>query len=398
METTEAVLQRIFFGCIGLLTLFESIILFLRTRANLARRILAYVMLMWGLSYLARYVSLYLPDDNFSESYSLFRVNVLLVGNYFITSMYFFPLQVFLPGWLNWKRVVLLFMPTFAIMMFYLIVMWLTGQEALELTSYAQIWEHLGEFNVWYRLVLMFSNAIYIYIILKWLFRYEKKYIRWKNDNFANQEYMDVSWMRAYSVFMVLIYIAYLAVMAFGTQLPVLIHSGIVMVAMTYIFYKGLFYETPYPQDFFAKPEDTTPEPDPIEILVPQSEVVNLTDNSFEQKIPVYINSLKAWLDAEKPYLYTNFKLTDVARILPLNRSYLSRVFNDGFGRSFSDVIGSYRVEYSKQIIDKDPSMPLYKVAKLSGFNSPSTFIRTFKQDTGITPSQYRMQHSAKTE
>lgn len=83
-------------------------------------------------------------------------------------------------------------------------------------------------------------------------------------------------------------------------------------------------------------------------------------------------------------------KLSDVSRVLPLNRSYLSRVFNEGFGKNFNEVVRFYRVEYSREVLSKEPSFPLQKVAELCGFGSDSTFIRAFKQVTGMTPSQFK--------
>ena len=114
--------------------------------------------------------------------------------------------------------------------------------------------------------------------------------------------------------------------------------------------------------------------------------------SAFEQKIPIYTTTIRDWFESEKPYLYSEFKLLDVMRIVPLNRSYLSRVFNDGFGRNFSEVVGSYRVEYARKLILKCPAMPLQRVWELSGFKTDSTFTRLFKQEIGCTPAQFKKQ------
>ena len=75
-----------------------------------------------GLS-LKTFRPLYNPTSTFAQSYSLFRVNVLCVGNLYILLMYFYPLQVMLPGWLNWKRFVLLLTPIIAVTLVYYVVL-----------------------------------------------------------------------------------------------------------------------------------------------------------------------------------------------------------------------------------------------------------------------------------
>ena len=52
-----------------------------------------------------------------------------------------------------------------------------------------------------------------------------------------------------------------------------------------------------------------------------------------------------------KPYLRGDFKFMDVSEILPLNRTYLSRVFNDGFGDSFSGVVRDYRIRETEEML-----------------------------------------------
>ena len=211
------------------------------------------------------------------------------------------------------------------------------------------------------------------------------------------QEYVDISWMRTYDVLMLVVFLFYLGVLAFGGRIPVILHSFVVIGSFSYLFYKALFYESPYPEDFFVK---TSNEKEHLRLEEPfggknvdnGDEQDNLSDKSFDRKISNYTDILRKWLQEEKPYLYTDFKLTDVSRVIPLNRSYLSRVFNEGFGHNFSEVVRIYRVNYSKEILLRNPSMPLSKVAEYCGFHSDSTFLRSFKSVTGMTPNQYRMQ------
>lgn len=116
-------------------------------------------------------------------------------------------------------------------------------------------------------------------------------------------------------------------------------------------------------------------------------------ENAFLKKLPVYRDEIARWMTTRKPYLDPNFKLMDVADILPLNRTYLSRVFNDGFGDSFSSVVREYRIREAEWMLANRKEIPVGQIGELCGFSSPSAFHRAFVQShDGLTPNRYRKQ------
>ena len=54
-----------------------------------------------------------------------------------------------------------------------------------------------------------------------------------------------------------------------------------------------------------------------------------------------------------------------------------------------------YRIEYAKKLITGNPSYSISKTALESGFSAINTFNRSFKELTGMTPSEYRDNSSA---
>lgn len=392
MNINLELIHKFFFSAVAVLFLFQSVILYVRGKNNKTRQTMSVLEFLWGIIYAFTFVMMFVMNP--PEQYSLFREKVLVVGNYYISFILFLPMQVFLPGWLNLKRFLLLELPIVVITLIYYGGMSLLGESPESLFTYAELFESLPHFNVWFRFVMLFSNVIYFILILKWVYSYEKKYNEWKNENFSNLEYVDVSWMRAYLYLMVGIFIFYIGVLAIGGRIPVLCHCTFVILSFSYLFYKSLFYESPYPVDFFAGESmaDTQMRNESVYVISSNSGADSeITEKSFEMKMQSYVETVRKWLEDEKPYLYKDFKLTDVSRVLPLNRSYLSRVFNEGFGKNFSDVVRFYRVEYSKEVISKDPLLPLYTVAELCGFSSDSSYIRAFKKVTGSTPNQFKM-------
>ena len=395
MENFIIALHKYFFFGVALLFVFQSIILFVRSKTNTVRLTMAILELLWSIIYFITFFSM----SFVTEEYSLLRAKPLIIGNLYIALMFFFPMQIFLPGWLNVKRGFLLILPIIIMTILFYGGMSLLGETPEELYSFSELWNSIDHFNVWFRFVMLISNFLYIAFMLKWLYKYEQKYIKWKNENFADQEYVDIAWMRNYDYIMFGISVFFLGVLFLGGRLAPICHSFFCILSFSYIFYKTLFYESPYPEDFFKRIhskscEDKSPVSYVNEgVLKSATSISDLDDASFEARIPSYVEDFKQWMDKEKPYLYHDFKLSDVSRIMPLNRSYLSRVFNEGFGHNFSEVVRTYRISYSKELLEKDPIISMHKVATLSGFNSDSTYIRAFKQVTGLTPTQYKLQN-----
>lgn len=108
-----------------------------------------------------------------------------------------------------------------------------------------------------------------------------------------------------------------------------------------------------------------------------------------------------AWLkrSVQSGHYHRNPELTlnSLAEKLLLTTHELSRLINQGLKKSFNDFINERRVA---EVIQKmqDPAFDeftLEGIAFDSGFNSPSTFHRAFKQVTGKTPAAYKKQLSS---
>ena len=81
-----------------------------------------------------------------------------------------------------------------------------------------------------------------------------------------------------------------------------------------------------------------------------------------------YAEEVNAWFEREKPYLREDLRLTDLQRIFPISRSYLSQLFNRELGQSFSDYVNQFRIEESKRLMDTEPNVSIQEIAERSGF------------------------------
>lgn len=94
-------------------------------------------------------------------------------------------------------------------------------------------------------------------------------------------------------------------------------------------------------------------------------------------------------MEEDRPYLDSNFRVTDVARKLGVNRSTLSACINAQAGCTFNQYINRYRVKYAKDLMLKQPDIKMTTICTESGFNNETSFFRAFKAHTGKTPREW---------
>jgi len=154
------------------------------------------------------------------------------------------------------------------------------------------------------------------------------------------------------------------------------------------------FQKDAHPEGFFHNTMNDKPTEEQAEEALPKpvEETTSpiILAGFFTESLEEYKTAFDEWMQREKPYLRTNFQKSDVAALFPINRTYLSRLFSEGYGKSFSQVVRQYRIEEAKRLMQKQPQIPLKQLATLCGFTSQVVFTRTFVEETGMTPKNYR--------
>lgn len=104
-------------------------------------------------------------------------------------------------------------------------------------------------------------------------------------------------------------------------------------------------------------------------------------------------NNLIFLLEEEKIFKDFDLSIVQLAKRLSTNRTYLSKIINDEFGKNYSNFINEYRVKEAIALFS-DPqkclTFSIAGIAKESGFRSVSKFIPAFKKCTGVTPCVFR--------
>lgn len=91
-------------------------------------------------------------------------------------------------------------------------------------------------------------------------------------------------------------------------------------------------------------------------------------------------------------YTQSDLTLQKLADLLCTNTTYLSRFINDEYKINFSQLLNHYRIEKASSMLldNKMDNLTIEAIAQSAGFNSKSTFNTAFKNQKGITPTQWR--------
>lgn len=365
--------------------LFSSFLLFARSEGIRARKVLGGTLLAWGMVYLAGFIRMgeigEMSERGFMPAFGLITG---VIGG---CSLMFYVLEVMRSGWLTWKRVLLILSPYFLSIAIFAGVLILGNMPIRHLEDPADFVRHFGEFNVWYRLVFLFITIVYVFAMYAVFLRYAPRYRQWTDENFSSTELMDISWFRYLLIGITALSGIYFFAMANETILPLYFHFTAIILFFPYLAFKGLFLQNPYPERFF---KDSLQEEEIIVREESNTESNTNNDQVFLAKMEEYRKVFEHWMDTEKPYLRTDFKLADVQARFPMNRTYLSRFFNEFYGCSFSHVVRRYRAEEAMRLIRQNPGLISKELYPLCGFTSEVVFHRAFTEATGMTPKQFR--------
>jgi YesN/AraC family two-component response regulator len=86
---------------------------------------------------------------------------------------------------------------------------------------------------------------------------------------------------------------------------------------------------------------------------------------------------------------YKKISLKDTAEAVCLSPKYLSRVFKENTGESFSEYRLRIKIKKAKELLDKS-GYNVNEVSNKLGYENAESFIRQFKKITGYTPTGYR--------
>lgn len=360
---------------IGLCVL-GGIMMLLRSFGNRARHILGWSMIMWALMAVIR-ISV---NSYVNETKEAFHPDVLIASCFVTACLASYVIEKLRPGFLTLKRFAIFLSPVVIGGLSYLTYR-LSGGEIHIFYSIKDVFTHFN-MDVFLCLLVLALTLFYMILPIYLVVKYADEYSAYLSENVSDPENYDLRWLKRTMIVLSILYFLYVVLLLTDRTILYVVIKTIMLVVWFYFFYKALFLKNIRIEHSFKNGWD-------LPLNVDDEE----DDDDEEQRGALfkrYAEEVNTWFEREKPYLNDDLRLTDLQRVFPISRSYLSQLFNKELGMSFSDYVNQFRVEESKRLMDAEPLASIQDIAERSGFHSISTFRRAFTKHTGIIPSEYK--------
>ncbi len=316
-----------------------------RQTATRLHKVLGYVFLYWVLSNTKDLV-LTFPGRYCRSTLDL----VMLIDGWSGIGYAALLFEITRPGWTNWRRLALLSLPFAAFSAAYF-----THPDHSLMTAYAWFLSAFGLAVI----IIGYHNAY--------------KYTNYIRANYSNIDGIDISW------------VSYIYLLCFLGQLFWLLTSLVGNVWMDCLYYSVTIalWHLMYLHCRNLRP------------VVPDTagngEEEDACAAANPEKSYAFAESVDATMERGRLWLDPNLSLSDLARKLRTNRTYLSNYFSNTRKTTFYDYVNALRIEKeSVPLVSNHPEYTLEYIARQSGFNSLSTFRRAFRKFTGHTPGHFR--------
>ena len=95
-----------------------------------------------------------------------------------------------------------------------------------------------------------------------------------------------------------------------------------------------------------------------------------------------------------KKHFTKNINMAIVANQVSVNYTWFSEKFKEHTGVNFNDYLKRLRLEEAERLLQMD-CYKVYEVAERSGFGDVKYFMKTFRDSTGMSPTEWKKKHAA---
>lgn len=265
-------------------------------------------------------------------------------------SFFLYPLEVIRPSISRSKVHALLFTPLLLLAAVGLVA----GIEYTPIYSYSDLWQNIGKFNVWFRLLSLVVMLFYCFSLF--LVPYD-----WHKSS------ADKKFIMHYSCGFCLIGLLYFAIQITHLQWLVIAHQ----VAWISVFLSVAWYELNE------------------RLLVPQTNLepedscnCNTAGDKLWEQISFYLESNEKWRDPD-------LNMTSLSELLESNRTYVGEAFKRNTGMTFIEYITKRRINHVTQTLENNPNTNIQELFNFVGYRQRSTAWRNFQKITGKTPAEF---------
>lgn len=235
--------------------------------------------------------------------------------------------------------------------------------------------------NIFYMLLWALS-FVYGVCCVGWVAHELPRYHRWLKNEYSYQENINLHWLRGVTLLFFIILIIWVVDCIYPSALIDTIYILSSLVGWMVVCYFINRQELVIKEVVDSLPTET------IEASAPAA-ADGETEESDNDRIRALSEQLEKLFTVDKVYLEPRLRLVDLAQKLGTNRTYLSNFFNKERQTTFYEYVNGYRISHSETLLTTT-DYTLDVVAELSGFNSLSTFRRSFSVKNNCSPQEYR--------
>lgn len=265
-------------------------------------------------------------------------------------TFFLYPLEVIRPSAHKSLVYALLFAPLCLLLV---IGLW-SGIAYTTIYTFADLWQHIGEFNVWLRLVALMVMLFYCFSLF--LVPYD-----WRKSS-ASKRFIGL-----YASGFCLIGLFHFAIQMSHAYLLVLLHQ----VAWITIFVAVTYYELR------------------VRLSAPSADPSPQTADTPETAPDKLWMRIEQQIDANDGWRNPDLTLTMLAQQVFSNRTYVSEAFKRNTGLTFGEWIAKRRIDYVVAALRHDPKQDIKELFHYVGFRSRTAAWTNFRKETGLSPADF---------
>lgn len=225
-----------------------------------------------------------------------------------------------------------------------------------------------------------------LYLVL--MFVELKKYRQVLQENYADTTSFNYKWLFQLTMVVTLIFIfsQFKQLYRFyGSDVEILNIMRLLLTCVLLLFLCWIVLKSMYQPELFKAIDSK-------HVLVQEQLKESSQLNKTNAEVNKRIEKLRLFMEENEPYLDSSLTIQKLAALLGMPQRELSVLINHQLNQHFFNFITDYRIKKALSLI----SNPTYQNRTIQeiyyevGFNSKSPFNKAFKDQTGMTPSEYR--------
>lgn len=117
--------------------------------------------------------------------------------------------------------------------------------------------------------------------------------------------------------------------------------------------------------------------------------VVSTLKGNTESLFPIVDSRLRTIFYYINENISKKITLEELADLIYVSKSHLIYLFKEHIGQPPMDYVKKIKIQKAKELL-LTTKLPLNKISERIGYDNQSQFSRTFRQDTGMSPTAYR--------